>query len=242
MIEDGIGRHKGIVHPMSIDISSNRIVAYQEPGFCLDVDEKRRKKLREAARLVFPIEEATEMLEKYAEELKKYNENNKLSFYDNNGKRYINSIYEYYSKYTNYFKYFLDKIKEMYDYIHTHPFEQTWGICSVCYEFFKKSINISERDFGYIFIIFSTEDSNDILKENHYNFFKPSRKYQNEQENAYCEAVTAVLTEIMIKTYNFDLYYKKDENSLLEEIAENYSDHVEEANSKKSFRKIFKRH
>jgi len=31
--KSGIYRHDGIVHPESIDISSNRIVVYAEPGY-----------------------------------------------------------------------------------------------------------------------------------------------------------------------------------------------------------------
>ncbi len=41
--KSGIYRHDGIVHPESIDISSNRIVAYAEPGYMDLPDDKRYK-------------------------------------------------------------------------------------------------------------------------------------------------------------------------------------------------------
>ncbi len=41
--KSGIYRHEGIVHPESIDISSNRIVAYAEPGYMDLPDDKRYK-------------------------------------------------------------------------------------------------------------------------------------------------------------------------------------------------------
>ena len=42
--DSGIYHHKGLVYPYSIDISSNRIVAYCEEGFTLDLPKDRRVK------------------------------------------------------------------------------------------------------------------------------------------------------------------------------------------------------
>lgn len=39
----GIESHKAIVEPSRLDVSSNRKIAYMEPGFTLDLPKNKRK-------------------------------------------------------------------------------------------------------------------------------------------------------------------------------------------------------
>ena len=42
----GIESHKAIVEPSKLDISSDRKVAYMEPGFTLDLPKNKRKQAK----------------------------------------------------------------------------------------------------------------------------------------------------------------------------------------------------
>jgi len=179
----------------------------------------------------------TRKLSEYIEKVREYNESNKLSFYDDKGNRYINSIYDYFLDGKSYFKLFLSRIKEFYKHIRRYPQEQDYTSADVRYQFINKYLRIKRGDFDIIDSIFYDTESLDILKHNHYNFFRPNRRYRNEIEKKYCQAVTEVLTEIMIKIFNFQRYCKAEDNHvdwLFEEIRKNYTDHVNEANSSKT--------
>ena len=225
------GKHNGIVSPSSIDISNKKGPATkEEPGFTWAVPEDRAEKLT----LSFaPISKETEELKKDLEKLKE--ENKYFSFYDENNRRYINSINSYTSSYNGYFHFYLSKVHKYYrsdinKYNGRIRFEKDF-----CFP-------IETHDFCTIEKIMTCRNSRIVLKHNKYNFFKESREYRNNDEEEYCKIVTEVLTEIMIKYYNY-LKYGVDPNDkeksemLLNAIETNYQSHVEEANKQNNILK-----
>lgn len=96
---------------------------------------------------------------------------------------------------------------------------------------------VTAHDYCIIDNIMSKINSKIVLKHNKYNFFKEGKKYRNNDEEEYCKIVTKVLTEIMIKYYNYikygiDIKNKEQSKLLLKVIEDNYESHVLEANKK----------
>lgn len=219
------GKHKGIVYPISLDIFSNRIVAYQEPGFCLDIPEEKRDRLTLTA---FPISNETMDLKKRLATLQE--ENKYLSFYDKDGNRYINSIDDYTLSYDRFFRFYMSKVNQFYRI-------NVKKLIGKLYNSKDFVLPITQYDFAIINNIFTSGVSRIVLKYNKYNFFKENSKYRNKDEEEYCKTVTEVLTEIMIKyyiyfKYDIDPCDKEKSKLLLREIANSYDRHVEEVNSK----------
>ena len=224
------GKHKGIVYPISLDIFSNRIVAYQEPGFTLEIPKEKKEKLTLSA---FPVSNETKDLQNRLTKLKE--ENKYMSFYDNDGNRYINSIDGYTSSYDNFFRFYMSKINEYYRI-------SVKKLVGKIYNSKDFILPITEYDFGTIDYIFTSVVSKIVLTNNKYDFFKENSKYRNKDEEEFCKTVTEILTEIMIKYYNYFRYGinpKDQENSklLLKEIRNSYDRHVEEVNSKQHQKK-----
>lgn len=247
--ENGID-HGDFVHPTAIDVSSSRNVVYMEPG-CFELECNRRKRLQRHFGYLLFLSSETERLKEYTESTRIHNETHRLSFYDDRGNRYINSIYDYYSDYEEYFKTFLNKVKKAYQDAKNQIRENNKSVGSSMYydenivvsRCVGESVRASKNDFVILDRIFNTKESLEILKANHYNFFRPSKKYRSEAEKCYCEAVTAALTEMMIKAFNNIRYYEFREGHeewILEEIRKHYTDHVNDANSSKRGNKIKK--
>ncbi len=227
------GHHKGIVYPMSIDISSNRIVAYQEPGFSLDLPKEKRDNL------ILSFCRVPSLTNKLRDSLDTLKEENKyFSFYDKRNKRYINSIDDYTASFNKFFHYYLNRVYQFYR-IGIREYD---GILRdekyFCFPIAAHDFNTIEELFHGVGRI--------VLDNNKYNFFRANRSCRNKDEEEYCKMATEVLTELMIKYYNY-LRYNIDPNDkeksemLLNAIETNYQSHVEEANKQNNILKMMLR-
>ncbi len=223
-------RHHKMVYPINNPNDPLGKAVYAEPGN-MDIPEDRRK---DYWSFIFPITELTGLLKKELEQLRE--DNKYLSFYDKHNVRYINSVDEYMVLDNKYFMSYLNGVNKFYNE------NRNTGKLNKLEDF---PFPITERDFGFFEIIYTLNTSTSVLERNKYNYFVRHKRYRNEEEREYCNVVTQILTELMIKyysilKYNIDLNDQKAVNSLMDTIKENYENHVNEANNMNYLRKLIR--